>query len=90
MNREESRANSFANIRSFEGSVERTIGTVGERSDEFRRAVEGGVLDEQVGQEVEAAGLEIGGIVDGRSGRHEKFDGIRGVAEDEASESSRR
>jgi hypothetical protein len=34
------------------------------------------VLDKQVGQEVEAAGLEIGGIVDGRSGRHEKFDGM--------------
>jgi hypothetical protein len=88
MNREESEANSFVNIRSFEGSVERTIGDMGKGSNAFRRAIEGGVLDEQIGQEVEAAGLEIGGIVDGRSGRHEEFDGIRGAAEDEASESS--
>lgn len=81
---EESGANGLANIRSFKGSVERAVRNMSECSDER------GVLREQIGEKVKKVGLEIGDVLEGRGRRHEKFHGIRGVAEDKASESSRR
>ena len=52
--------------------------------DEFGRTIERSVFDEQIGEAVETTSLEVGGVMDSRSGGHKKFDGIRRPTETDA------
>jgi hypothetical protein len=87
---EEGRTDEVANGRRFDGSVVGAVRDVVEGRDEFGRAVKRGMLNEQIGEEVETTGFEVGSSLDRRSRRHEKFNGIRGAAEDKAGKTHRR
>jgi hypothetical protein len=86
---EKSGTDGFTNIGSLEGSIERTVWDMAKSGDKFGRAVKWRVLEEQIREEIETTGLEIGSGADGRGRRHEKFNSIRRTTERETKESGR-
>ncbi len=90
LNRKESGADGTAKGGGFKSSVVGATGNMRKSSNEFGGTIKGRVLNEQIGEEVEAAGLEVSGGMDSRGRRHKKFNGVRGAAKNKANEGGRR
>jgi hypothetical protein len=89
-NGKESGADGTAKGGGFKSSVVGATGNMRKSSNEFGGTIKGRVLNEQIGEEVEAAGLEVSGGMDSRGRRHKKFNGVRGAAKNKANEGGRR
>ncbi len=68
VDRKESRTSEATNSGGFESSVVRAARNVAKGRNEFGRTAERSVFDKQIGEAVAATSLEVGGVVDGRSG----------------------
>jgi hypothetical protein len=87
VNGEESGTEGEADGGGFQSSVVGTTWNATKCRKQLGGAVEKGVFEQKVGEEIKTTGFEVGSSLESRSGRHQKFNGILGAAEGEGNES---